>query len=306
MRAAQAQHEKIGKLKIFNCKFIELNERNYNSLEKLIEKESTTCIVAKCELHNSSFEEVVTNFLDELEGLRSIPIFYFIDPFGWDGVPFPIIQRILATPRNEILFTFMVGDMLRFLSSDKHHPSLTRLFGDESWKEALELDISERESFLVNLYGKKILEATEATFFLPFRLADAKQRRTKYYLFFSTHHIDGFILMKNNMKTAGSGRFGFLGPDEEIFKRQTRLEVVEDEIYANFICEYLKGQKISFSNLCKALYPLLDSPVGDCIERDFRRVLQKLRKNGDPRIEVIRVTSRTPRGLRGDDIIIFK
>lgn len=306
MRAAQAQHKKIGKLKIFNCKFIELNERNYNSLEKLIQKESTICIVAKCELYNSSFEEVVTNFLDEFEGLRPIPIFYFIDPFGWNGVPFPIIQRILDTPRSEILFTFMVGDMLRFLSSEKHHPSLTRLFGDESWKEALELNRSKRESFLVNLYGKKILEATEATFFLPYSLADAEQRRTKYYLLYSTHHIDGFMLMKNNMKTAGSGRFSFLGPDEEIFKRQKRLEIVEDAIYANFICEYLKGRRISFEDLCKELYPLLDSPVGDCIERDFRRVLQRLRKNGDPRIEVVSVTSTTPRGLRGDDIIIFK
>jgi len=306
MRAAQAQHEKIGKLQTFLCKFIEINDKNYKSLEKLIEEESRKCTVAKCELHNSSFESVVSAFLDELEGLRPIPIFYFIDPFGWDGVPFPIIQRILATPRSEIFFTFIIGDMLRFLSSEKHHPSLTRLFGDESWKESLELDNEERESFLVNLYGKKIHNYTEASFYLPYRLADAEQRRTKYYLLFATHHIDGFMLMKENMKRAGSGRFGFLGPDEEIFKRQRRLEVVEDAIYANFLCRYLKGRSITFSNLCKELYPLLDTPVGDCIERDFRRVLKNLGKNGDPKIRIDRVTSTTSRGLQKDDVITFQ
>ena len=306
MRAAQAKHEEIGKLQTFLCKFIELNDKNYESLEKLVKEESETCQVAKCELYNSSFEQVVSDFLDELEGASPIPIFYFIDPFGWDGVPFSIVQRLLATPQSEILFTFMVGDMLRFLSSEKHHPSLTRLFGNESWKKTLELDESDRESFIVNLYGKKILDSTDATHFLPYRLADAEKRRTKYYLLFATHHIDGFMLMKDNMKRAGSGRFGFLGPDEEIFKVQRTLVEVEDVIYAGFICEYFIGQSVTFTNLCKELYPLLDSPVGDCIQSDFRRVLKDLEKNNDHRIRVERVTSTTPRGLRRDDLIIFK
>lgn len=68
----------------------------------------------------------------------------------------------------------------------------------------------------------------------------------------------------------------------------------------------LKGRRISFTNLCKELYHLLDSPVGDCVQSDFRRVLKNLEKNGDPRIEIVRVTSTTPRGLREDDIIIFQ
>jgi len=305
MKAAQEQHERIGKLQTFLCKFIELNKGNYESLEKLIEEESKTYTVAECDLHNSSFEEVVSDFLDEVEGIRLIPIFFFIDPFGWDGIPFPVIQRILSTPRSEILFTFMIGDILRFLSSEKHHPSLTKLFDDESWKDALKLDSDDRERFLINLYGRKILEATETAHFLPYRLVDAERRRTKYYLLFASHHIDGFMVMKNIMKNAGSGRFGFLGPDEEIFKTQRRLEVVEDEIYATYICEYLKGRRITFSNLCKELCLLLDSPIGDCVERDFRRVLKTLEKMDDPRIKIIRVTSTTPRGFRADDVIVF-
>jgi hypothetical protein len=112
--------------------------------------------------------------------------------------------------------------------------------------------------------------------------------------------------MKNIMKGAGSGRFSFLGPDEEIFKVQSRLEMVDDEIYTKYMCEYLKGRRITFTNLCRELYPLLDSPIGDCIERDFRRLLKTLEKMDDPRINIIRVTSTTPRGLSADDIIVFK
>jgi hypothetical protein len=199
----------------------------------------------------------------------------------------------------------MIGDMLRFLTSSRHHESLNKLFSDESWRKALDLEGQDKEEFLINLYGNKIKESTGVEYFLPYRFLDSEQRRTKYYLIFVTHHIDGFMLMKNIMKKAGAGMFGFLGPDEDLFKKQMRLQSVEDQMIANFLCGSFRGRQITFQDLCNELYVMLGSPVGQFIDVDFRRVLKMLEANKDPRIRITRTTSKTKRGLGGEDLIQF-
>ena len=120
------------------CTFIEKNEENYNNLERLVKSEKETCpeqyekIKVYC--YNDAFVDVASQVMDKA-GAKLAPSFFFIDPFGFGGVPFDLIRKILSIKRTEIFFTFMSRDINRFLESSAHGSVLNKLFGTEKWRE---------------------------------------------------------------------------------------------------------------------------------------------------------------------------
>ncbi len=52
-------------------------------------------------------------------GNRLAPTFAFIDPFGWSGLPFQLVQRFVGNPRSEVFVNVMVDFIRRFLT----HPN---------------------------------------------------------------------------------------------------------------------------------------------------------------------------------------
>lgn len=68
-----------------------------------------------------SFHEKVGPLLESIEddGSQLAPTFAFIDPFGFSGISFTLIERLLKHPRCEVLITFMVDAINRFLKHPK-------------------------------------------------------------------------------------------------------------------------------------------------------------------------------------------
>src|SRR5215813_12195612 len=56
---------------------------------------------------NEEFAQSLTNILNKLEdsGERLAPTFVFIDPFGFAGVPYQLVKRILQKPKCETFIT---------------------------------------------------------------------------------------------------------------------------------------------------------------------------------------------------------
>ena len=302
MRAAQEQIDKIGKLKEFLCVFIEKNKENYCCLEEQVALAAPECPAVTHFLIHKTFEAAIHEIMEEIDPDKTIPILYFIDPFGWKGIPFETIKGIMAQPKSEILFVFMTYEMGRFLGSPFHEESLTQLFNGDSWKKASRYTGRNRHEALVQLYEDLLRNETNAKHVWPFRVSDSFMRRTKYYIIYVTHHFKGLRVMKNIMKRQGAGIFEYLGPDEERLRGQQRFDAVD---LGKWLKDRFKGRTVTFDELCEEVYPLSRSPVAEYIDSDYRKTIQTLEKANDPQIEIMRVDSKKW-GLKENDIIIFK
>jgi len=112
------------------CTFIEKNINNYNNLKEVIdvEKENKEKY-AKINILEPINDEF-SNIMSQIKGIeRLAPSFFFIDPFGFGGVPFEDIKDILSLSKTEVFFSFMVRDANRFLDSSRHRISIEKLFG---------------------------------------------------------------------------------------------------------------------------------------------------------------------------------
>jgi three-Cys-motif partner protein len=146
---------------------------------------------------NNQFDKSLTGILDKLadEGLRLAPTFVFIDPFGWKGIPFDIVCRLLVNPRTEVFVNVMVDSINRFVEHpnpvDRQH--IRDLFGvsEEGIEKALHS--SDRIGALRQLYQEQLQNC--ARFVRYFEMRDSRNK-VIYYLFFASNHPLGHVKMK--------------------------------------------------------------------------------------------------------------
>ena len=136
------------------------------------------------------------------------PTFAFIDPFGFSGIPYSLIERLLCHQRCEAFITFMVDAINRFLEhpEDKVVQHIVDAFGgDEAVKIAK--GSGDRIARLRELYQSKLLGVAKYVRFFEMR---DRQDRPQYYLFFATNHELGHLKMKEAMwKVDPDGDFRF-------------------------------------------------------------------------------------------------
>jgi three-Cys-motif partner protein len=96
-----------GKVKEVVPIFIEKDPDNFANLERIIKaSKSRFPNVRDPILRHNEFRNAISEVIESV-GLRLAPSFFFIDPFGFTGVPFATVKDILSIPRTEIFFTFM-------------------------------------------------------------------------------------------------------------------------------------------------------------------------------------------------------
>lgn len=85
---------------------------------------------------DGEFSEKVGNILDTLgEDNKSIaPTFVLVDPFGFSGIPFELMARILKNPKCEVFINIMVDFINRFLEhpNDRIESHFPRTFGTQA------------------------------------------------------------------------------------------------------------------------------------------------------------------------------
>lgn len=159
--------------------------------------------VVNGEFHSETME--LLDYLDK-DNNTLAPTFAFIDPFGFSGIPFNIIERLLAIPKVEVFLTFMVDSINRFIEDDKTGQHIKELFGSDDVEKIIE-NSEEREKDLRAFYQKKLEE--NANFVRYFKMCDNNDR-TIYYLFFATNNKLGNVRMKEAMwKVDDEGLYRF-------------------------------------------------------------------------------------------------
>jgi three-Cys-motif partner protein len=156
------------------------------------------------------FDEKFGSVLESIEADKDVlaPTFAFIDPFGFSGIPFSLIQRLLGHRRCEAFVTFMVGAINRFLDhpEEKVVQHIVDAFGgDDAVKIAK--GPGDRIAKLRELYQSKLSSVAKYVRFFEMR---DRQDRTQYYLFFATNNALGHLKMKEAMwRVDPDGEFRF-------------------------------------------------------------------------------------------------
>jgi three-Cys-motif partner protein len=164
----------------------------------------------KVRVERGTFAEKLGKTLDELDsdGSQIAPTFALIDPFGFSGIPYTLIQRLLSKNRCEVLITFMVDAMNRWLTHPEENirAHIVETFGTDEAVGIAE-GTGDRAVALKNLYHRQLNKA--AKFVRYFEMSD-RDGRLVYYLFFASNNSTGHLKMKEAMwKVDPLGDFTF-------------------------------------------------------------------------------------------------
>ncbi len=176
------------------------------------------------------FDAHVTRLLDAVDrkGGRLAPTFALIDPFGFSGIPYALLQRLLQKRSCEVLVTFMVESINRWLEhpNDQVVRHIPETFGTPECL-GIAKSTGNRIAELRDLYQRQLLKI--ARFVRYFEMRDS-EGRVIYYLFFASNHALGHMKMKEAMFAVGDeGLYSFsdaTDPNQAVLFRSDHAEAL--------------------------------------------------------------------------------
>lgn len=190
------------------------------------------------DLECGRFAEKLGAKLDELDavGHQIDPTFALIDPFGFSGIPYNLISRLLSKNKCEVLITFVVDSINRWLT----HPDpsirshITETFGTDA-AIAISEGTGDRPTQLKNLYQQQLSKV--AQFVRYFEMRDSNDR-VVYYLFFASNNRLGHLRMKEAMWNVDLlGNFTFsdsTNPNQQVLFSSPSIEPLVSDLESEF------------------------------------------------------------------------
>jgi len=267
------------------CTFIEKNKNNYDNLKKIIDEELQRNPEKYSGITVSPInDEFVSATSKIIKGEHLPPSFFFIDPFGFSGVPLETIKDILSNPKREVFITFMVRDVNRFLYSSNHRISIKDLYGIDDVVEILSNSNLPKEQALLKLYRKQLHGIANAKYTLPFKINADERLQTTYYLIHATNHPLGCEIMKEIMYKAGTeGRFGYLGPAEG---QMTLTQYHDLSKFKEYLQKRFYGRNLTYKNVRHET--LMET---EFIKKHYRDALLELESEGK-----VSINGKGPKG----------
>jgi three-Cys-motif partner protein len=196
-------------------------------------------------IHNQ-FDNTLLELLDDLDtrGAKLAPTFAFIDPFGFKGAPFKLVQRLLKNPKTEVFINIMADSINRFLDHPdpliKNH--IVDLFGTP---QVLQIINTGRNGIaqLRGLYQAQLEKC--AKFVRYFEMRD-EDNRVIYYLFFATNNRLGHIKMKEAFWKVDSSN-GYHFSDATNANQLVLFEEDPSKSLAELLTTQFQGQRITVS-----------------------------------------------------------
>lgn len=181
-----------------NINFLFIDERK-DRIDNLDKELKNYSIKSNFNIHTvfGKFHVVVDDALCYLEKENKIlaPTFVFIDPFGFSGIPFSIIERLLNIPKVELFINFSVDSINRFIGTKDADFHIDELFGIDNIFESIK-DSTNRVRDLRDLYQIMLNNYVRYVRYFEMRNSDNKPI---YYLFFASNNEMGHLKMKESM-----------------------------------------------------------------------------------------------------------
>ena len=218
-------------------------------------------------------EAVLLQMLTEAERRKDRfgPALTFLDQFGYSAVPMSLIADVLAHPQCEVLTYLFWRDLDRFISDSGKHAGISKAFGSEEWKPAIEMPGRDRARFMLDLYVQSLKERADAAFVWPFSMLD-QNGKLLYWLFFCTNSVHGLREMKRAMwKVDDTGSFTFSDAVGE--GQMTLLSSYDQAWLADHMKKRLIGRTMTVEEI--NLFVLTETP---CFQ--FKDALETLERAG--------------------------
>ncbi|HIE56553.1 MAG TPA: three-Cys-motif partner protein TcmP [Chromatiaceae bacterium] len=227
----------------------------------------------KLEIIAGTFERQFRNLLDNFDDseMQTSPTFAFIDPFGFKGIPFELVRRLLEKPRTEVFINIMADSINRFLEhpDDATRQHIIDLFGTS---DALKIaDSRNRIEALRLLYQSQLKQ--HARFVRYFEMRNMKNRPI-YYLFFATNNPLGHLKMKDAFwKVDSSSGLRFsdaTNPHQLVLFELDESETLAKELQHRFanqklpvrqVREYVENETSFLSSHMKKVLLLLEQEI---------------------------------------------
>lgn len=184
--------------------FIDIDERRIDNLEREISA-LPFGIPSNFKIHAIAglFGDVMGDILGRLEQDHShiAPTFAFVDPFGFKGIPFDVIERLLRHPHTEVFINLMTDSINRWIEhpNEKVRRHINQLFCIDAASEILSiisrqvLPVAKRKRQVRLLYQSCLRKVAKYVRF--FEMRDRRDRPV-YHLFFASNNPLGFVKMK--------------------------------------------------------------------------------------------------------------
>src|SRR6267378_68957 len=215
-------------------------------------------------------------------GLRLVPTFFFVDPWGYKGLSLGLINSVLQNWGCDCVFFFNYNRVNMGLNNDSVREHMDVLFGKER-ADKLRATLSglspaDRESAIVEELAQS-LKSLGGGFVLPFAFKDENANRTKQHLIFVTKYFRGYEIMKEIMAKESSDHvqgvpsFEFSPASERypmLFELSRPLDDLADMLLTDFAGE---------TAIMKDIYSRhsVDRPY---IERNYKQALIALEAQG--------------------------
>ncbi|MDQ1280373.1 MAG: hypothetical protein QG670_1636 [Thermoproteota archaeon] len=128
----------------------------------------------KINVINQDFNEIMDELLNTKNIENAEPTFVFIDPFGFEGIHYETIKKIMQTIKKpEIIINFMFNSITRFLEKENLEDTFAKVFGTEDWKGRVG-DEGEREKNIVDFY---VSQLEDIKFRIPIQADISRQKQ---------------------------------------------------------------------------------------------------------------------------------
>ncbi|MBU1319390.1 MAG: three-Cys-motif partner protein TcmP [candidate division Zixibacteria bacterium] len=230
-------------------------------------------------------DEVGDDLAKEFKGMKLVPTFSFIDPWGYKGLSLSLFRSITKDWGCDCVFYFNYNRINMVMSKDGGLEQGQALFGIDGCNDLARMLKSvgtpEDREHLIMDWLEKGLKEIGVKYVLTYRIKSRVADRPSHYLVFLTKDFLGYDIMKRIMdrRSSEAGEWklnlGFdpTGQDLQysLFGASVQMNKLGSELAQTFA-----GRKLSMKQIYK------EHTVGTpYVKRHYKKVLSELEKSGD-------------------------
>ncbi|AKI96555.1 three-Cys-motif partner protein TcmP [Kosmotoga pacifica] len=225
-----------------DCKELENNIRNLTINDDGFDNNDFNDFMnsIKYECINEDYSAVLDNLIFEVNELRAAS-FTFIDPYNATTVPMKHIIRFMDFDRSEVLYNFMLSDLVR-TRKNRTLADTTEIFG-----EAIDISVMTDEQ-ISNTYEKCLKKRIENSYVLKYIMRHSEKRMRLYDLYHLTHHKEGLKIMKGIMRGLSTSNHYFSN-DKRYNKEQLSIFIPGLDEFRHHLCKEFDRKEVKLEEI---------------------------------------------------------
>lgn len=191
--------------------FSDKKQKYVDALRKNVEEKIPEIGLLKHRPEIDRADAAQTEILQYLENRTTVPIFMFLDPFGYSGLSIRLFRAILKNWGCEILFFFNFNRINSALRNPGVRERMDELFGAARVAQ-LQADLHgvrsalEKERIILSALRAALNESGKNVYVLPFRFRPTP-KRISHHLVFCTKNAHAQKIMKDIMARDSSSHY---------------------------------------------------------------------------------------------------